>query len=362
MFVCYTGQSSTPAVPDGDEVSLYAGSDTELAEQNVDITSVTKEQLERDLQSTQKHAYASGTVRNFLCIWKCFLRFAIRFNITQWPITVHQICLFAQFLAYSFKSASSIRTYITAVCTLHVLTRVLPPSLKDIEWALTFKGLKKKLTCTVRRAKPLTPEILVDILGFLNLKKRTDLIFWATLLVGFFGMLRKSNLMPDSKKSFSTVRQLTRGHVSFRQGVVVIKVTWAKNLQHRERLVEIPLFPIPGSPLCPVNALKLVLSKSGKDKHPLFGSGKKVLLTYSMFQKKFKAVLKRAGYNEGAFSSHSMRRGGAGFAHRSGVPDSLIQIHGDWASDAYKTYLSYPLEVRAIVSLKMREKILNIKF
>ena len=41
------------------------------------------------------------------------------------------------------------------------------------------------------------------------------------------------------------------------------------------------------------------------------------------------------------------------------MPDSLIQIHGDWATDYFKCYLNYPIEVRAVVLLKMREGILK---
>ena len=149
-------------------------------------------------------------------------------------------------------------------------------------------------------------------------------------------MLRKSNLMPDTKNSFDGFKQLTRGHISFREDIAIINVTWAKNLQNRERLLEIPLFPIEGSALCPVTAIKLLLAKRGRRHEPLFSKGRKVCFTYAQFQRKFRSLLKRAGYKPGAFSSHSMRRGGAAFAHRSGVADSMIQIHGDWASDAFK--------------------------
>ena len=97
----------------------------------------------------------------------------------------------------------------------------------------------------------------------------------------------------------------------------------------------------------------------GKRHHPLFGIGSKVAFTYPQFQLKLRKVLKKAGYREKAFSSHSMRRGSATFAHRAGVPKELIQVHGDWASDAYKRYLEYPVEIRALVSFKMRNKILE---
>ena len=56
------------------------------------------------------------------------------------------------------------------------------------------------------------------MLGYLDLKKHRDLVFWAILLVGFFGMLRKSNLIPDSQASFDPIKQLTRGARVVREG------------------------------------------------------------------------------------------------------------------------------------------------
>jgi hypothetical protein len=39
------------------------------------------------------------------------------------------------------------------------------------------------------------------------------------------------------------------------------------------------------------------------------------------------------------FSSHSFRRGGATLAAQTGISSSLIQLMGDWKSDAYNKYI-----------------------
>ena len=213
----------------------------------------------------------------------------------------------------------------------------------------------------VKRAQPLTPEILLDVLGILDLNKYSDLSFWAILLIGFFGMLRKSNLMPESQDSFGSVHHLTRDHIYFKDDIAVIRVTWSKTIQNREKLVEIPIFPIEDSPLCPVRALKALLAQNSKGHHSLFGKAGKVTWNYNAFQKKLCKTLRKAGYKERAFSSHSMRWGGASFTYRSGVPENLIQVHWDWASDAFKNYLDFPIALRALVSLKMRNRILKSK-
>ena len=167
------------------------------------------QQLEKDLRITQSKAYASGTLKNLVCQWRSFHRFAIKYNRFEWPVTPHNICLFAQFLAYSFHSAKAVRNYIYGVRKVHILFRVEPPSLADIEVHITLLGLNKTMLCPVKQAKPITPEIMLDMVTFLDLTKRSDLVFWSVVVVGFFSFFRKSNLIPDTKDSFDPTKQLS---------------------------------------------------------------------------------------------------------------------------------------------------------
>ena len=111
-----------------------------------------------------------------------------------------------------------------------MLARVQLPDLKDVELRLTMAGLTRRMARPVKQALPLTPEIMLDILTFLDLKKKRDLAFWGILVVGFFAMLSKSNLVPDAIKSFDPTKQSTRCHVEFREEIVVLAITWAKNI------------------------------------------------------------------------------------------------------------------------------------
>ena len=289
---------------DEDTVTIQVNTD-EFAETPPE----SKRELEQALHKTQAAVYSTGTLKNLVCQWRSFLWFCAKYKITHWPIDKHELCLYAQFLAYSFKSAKSVRSYMYGVRTLHILTKVKPPNMADIEVRIMLKGLNKKLITPVKQAQPLTPDVLMDILAFLDLNKRADLLFWGSLLMGFFGMFRKSNLIPDRRDAFDPTRQLMRGHVQFREGIAIIQGTWTKTIQGREKVLEILIFPKENSPLCPVTVLKAILSKPGRSQHPLFGTHREVAFTYSQWQRKFRKLLKKAGYRESAFSSHSMRRG-----------------------------------------------------
>ena len=55
-----------------------------------------------------------------------------------------------------------------------------------------------------------------------------------------------------------------------------------------------------------------------------------------------------------------MGGGGASFVFRVKVPGELIQVQGDWASDAYLQYLSIPLDQRIQVAGQVRD-LLKVK-
>eukprot|EP00854_Cymbomonas_tetramitiformis_P002853 gene2853-biopygen2795 len=64
-------------------------------------------------------------------------------------------------------------------------------------------------------------------------------------------------------------------------------------------------------------------------------------------------LAQRAGLHPEAYSGHSFRRGGATTAFRLQVQDSLIQAHGDWASECYKLYCDLNESQRLILPSAM---------
>ena len=90
-----------------------------------------------------------------------------------------------------------------------------------------------------------------------------------------------------------------------------------------------------------------------KPEEPLVTLGKNKWITYKSFQNYLRNLSDKLGLDSQLFSSHSFRRGGATFAFESGVPSELIQLHGDWKSDAYKKYLSFSLKDKVLVAKMM---------
>ncbi|KAM7436436.1 hypothetical protein ABFA07_013788 [Porites harrisoni] len=84
------------------------------------------------------------------------------------------------------------------------------------------------------------------------------------------------------------------------------------------------------------------------------------VLTQDRFIAAFRRALSAAGLpNASSYRGHSFRRGAASWAFDHGVPDELIQIYEDWASDAYKAYLEFTVESKLAFAQQLRFAVLS---
>ena len=71
----------------------------------------------------------------------------------------------------------------------------------------------------------------------------------------------------------------------------------------------------------------------GKGETPLFAyrSGKPI--TYPRYMKFFKNIITKISLDCRNYSTHSFRWGTVSWEIKNGIPESLIQVMGDWKSD-----------------------------
>lgn len=195
--------------------------------------------------------------------------------------------------------------------------------------------------------------MLLQLHAKLDLSSSLDASFWAICLVAFYGMFRKSHLLPTAANQFNVSKQLTKADFNIFHWGTLVSIRWSKTIQFRERVVEIPLPCIPGSVLCPTsaitNAFRFTAPFSTRDLQAFnwVDSSRVVhVFTYSAFVSKLRSHLSALGVDPKLYAGHSFRRGGASFAYQSGVPIELIKALGDWRSDTILIYLTMPLTVR----------------
>ena len=221
---------------------------------------------------------------------------------------------------------------------------------------LSLKGTAKLKPYCVKQAEALTPEILQQVVGCLDLKNVSDIVYCCLFLFAFFLLARKSNLVPSSKKDILQKRFLLRKNVEDHGSFLVVNMKWTKTIQKGERVLQIPLTQAKDSHLCPVRIFrKMCKLIPAYNDAPLFLLPNNKVITYSMFQSKFRYCIHKIGLSAEKFSTHSFRRGGATLLFRAKVPADKIQFMGDWRSDAYKKYLAFSLEDKIQISEVMNK-------
>lgn len=178
-------------------------------------------------------------------------------------------------------------------------------------------------------------------------------------------MARLANIVPSSRTNFDPRRNLTRSDVVANEHGLIVTFRSTKTIQFGERKLHIPLLRLPGSPLCPVSAyhpmVRLIPASPRSALFLLPGPRVCTLLTKHRFVAEFRRVLSAAVVADAScFRGHSFRRGAASWAFNHGVPGELIQLYGDWTSDAYKVDLEFSVESKLAVAQQLRTAVQSI--
>jgi integrase len=316
------------------------------------------------MRVSARSAFSEGTRKNLQTQWRTFLLFCTYFQFVAVPVDSTTLCLYAQFLSRSLLSVASIRNYVSGVKTMHVYLTLDVSQFDCFQLELVFKGLSRLNPHCPNQALPITPSILLKLHQLCNMSNPEHVTYWCLFLFAFFLMARKSNLVPTVKSRAADEKFIRRKDIIWDDGKLLVQFRWTKTIQFGERILVMPLLSIPNCPLCPVSAFrrmeKLVPGEPGD---PAFilpeGCGVVKPLTYGLFMSTLRSWLAAVGEKAEDFSTHSFRRGGATWAFQSGVASELIQLAGDWRSDAYKLYLKFTLQDKIQVSDKMRQHILT---
>ena len=316
--------------------------------------------LKKDLNISRRSAYAEGTVKNLKTQWETFLNFCLYFGLAYLPVNTEVLCLYAQFLSRTFDSTQSIRNYISGIKTMHYILGYSIDNINNFLLNLSLKGMARLKPHCIKQALPITPNMLLQIYSFMNMSDPNDAVYWCLFLFAFYLFARKSNLVPTSKKDLKSNKFLLRKSVSVEEEYLLVTMNWSKTIQFGERVLQTPLIPSFGSNLCPVSAYNVMCRLVQAERNaPLFSLQKGKYVTYSKFQSKLRDCISKLGLDPNLYSSHSFRRSGASFAFQSGVSSELIQLKGDWKSDAYRRYLTFTLEDKISVAMKMKQHILH---
>ena len=276
------------------------------------------------------------------------------------PADLDTILGFAQFLSRSVKHGT-IRNYLSGVKMLHILCGFEYAFTGHAILRLLLRGIHRLHPYVPQRAPPVSPDMLLAVFRVLDHQSSMECTVFACALFLFFTMSRLGSVLPSSSKS-PPFKLITADRVGVCDAGLLITFIHTKTIQFGERVLHVPLMRS-DSPLCPVAAFNHACSfLSSAVPHPAStpafrfrdASGQCIPLYAAVFVSTIRALFDKAGVTGAAsFRGHSFRRGGASWAFNNGIPGELIQVMGDWKSDAYKVYLEFSLSSKMSLAQRL---------
>lgn len=290
-------------------------------------------ELDKKVDYYKRLTFADTTKKCYRTHRNTFIKFCNDLGLCGVPASTETLVRYAAFLAGKMKFGS-VKQYLNIIRILHLEWDLPNPIQNNFQLQCVLKGIKRDKGDFVKQKQPITPDILVAILGKLNVSSVTDANFWAICLVMFYGLLRKSNVLVDSTSNVNCIR---RNDIAFHRWGAAITIKHTKTIQFHERQLTIPYPRSKDNPLCPAqaifHALRTTSTVSGTNHafHEQSSVGLRPF-TYKTFLQRLRELLKLCNL----------------------APGDTIRVLGDWKSNAYVSYIK-------LTSLQLQETITTMQ-
>lgn len=254
--------------------------------------------------------------------------------------TISSICAFLHYLVLKYPNPSTILNNFGAVCSVLTRMNIDIRAFSSIHVRDFVQSIKQNIRHVPNRKLPVSYVMLIDIITHIYFDPEGPSVVLAVLLM-YFLFLRQSNICPRNKSAFDRHRHLTRGDVILRPDGLVVGIKWSKTRQ--TTFASSAAAPaLPGAITCPVMAYQrmLAIAPTVNSHQALVCFRDSSPLPLSYVKKVWDRALAHLGLAKGAYSLHSLRRGGASDIFNSGAASIQdIRQHGDWRSDSVYAYL-----------------------
>jgi len=167
----------------------------------------------------------------------------------------------------------------------------------------------------------------------------------ALLAVAFQGLLRSAEFCDDGKRT--TLKKVLdklpsrNDLVYLDEKKAVIMILPCKNMRHLKGKTVPLVLGAGGKYIDAVAELNnlLKVDPAGRADTPLFRNPNGSPFTYDNINRLVKLLMRTIGEDEHAFSTHSLRIGGATALFAAGATPTVIRTMGRWSSDCYRLYV-----------------------
>ena len=305
-------------------------------------------QLQRQARDRQSKAFAPGTNRNHLSYLRLFLAFTVFYQLPAFPASLHALLYFVEFLTLSYSTPKAVTNALAAVKLQHERLGLPLGLFHHFQVRMAVRSLPRTMRVAPSPAPPFPPHLLQPLLEAARALGIWALPFRALVLLAFFTFARLSSLVPPGAGSFDPSRHPTVADLFTGDGGAFLRIKYSKTRQAADGGFCVPLLPSSELP-CPValagELLQWAAARALPPRAPLFAASAASAvfpapLTQPQARVFLASCLARVGVAPSAFSFHSFRRGGCSFAFARGALESDLALHGDWRSEAVRSY--YP--------------------
>ena len=184
------------------------------------------------------------------------------------------------------------QSYLSGLKVLQRLNGYSVQAFESFNLQMVMRAIRKTTDHVAQKKLPIMPTVLLDLYKQTDVTNMEHLVLWSVFLIVFFTMFRKSNLVVPSKHLFDNFKHLTRDKIHVVDDGLLIDVTWSKVLNFRNKLVQVPIFNLPGSPLSAPfwyhgHMCRLIPAPSNSPVFVVPGKSGMEPLTYSKFVQNF---------------------------------------------------------------------------
>ena len=310
-------------------------------------------EIEQIINRLRHEQHRSSTRRNYYAIWKLFNEFFIRLDSKPANWT-DRLTLYVGHLIKENKQSSMVRSYVSAIKAVLKMNRV---KIKEDQYLLASLTKACKLrNDTIRHRFPIRGDMLTVLLNktkkFFYRRNQPYLskLYRAMLSTAYFGLLRLSEITTVEHQHPILARDVQVG-VNKRKMLLILRSSKTHNKGMHPQLVKIASSPAKSKQKGSCHKLKLPCPYKILDKymkaHGGFRSADESLFVFAdnspvqpqHFSSFLKTNIKKAGFNEKFYGTHSIHAGRCCDLYSLGVSVETIKKLGRWRSNAVFKYL-----------------------
>jgi hypothetical protein len=302
-------------------------------------------QLQIEAMAYKRASFAESTKSTYRSHRNAYLRFCIFYELCPVPADQLTLRTYVAFLARSIKPAC-ISGYLNIIRIMHLEAGLENPLESNFELAMIKRGVSRQLGSPAVQKLPIDVSMLKKLALVYDLSNACDICFWVALLIGFFGMLRKSSLLLKFTNSPPEMGLCRSDLINMTADSFVLVVRRSKTNQFGRRTHQIPFVVCSDSSICPVRAVLVHLTSSklppASNLFSFVQGGRATVLCHTAFVAKLRRGLSVLGLNPSLYSADSLRRGGCTMGFEAGLSVIDLKMRGDWRSNAVERYLFVP--------------------